>query len=177
MTNSSPPESEPVYLAVGKFSRTHGVRGDIILSLLTDFPERLRSGKLIYVGEERRPLRIRRRREHTYGLILGFNEYKDLESVSELKSQIAYVKADDLPTLEEGEYYHHQLLGIRVETDSGETLGRLKQIIDNPANDIYLVQPESGPEILLPAIDEVILEIDLDQQVMRVHLLPGLLPE
>ena len=175
MTVSAPQESEPVYLAVGKFSRTHGVRGDIILSLLTDFPERLRSGKLIYVGEEHKALRIRRRREHTYGLILGFNEYKDPQCVSELKSQIAYVRADELPELEEGEYYHHQLLGIRVETDSGETLGRLKQIIDNPANDIYVVQPDNGPEILLPATEEVILEIDLDRQVMRVHLLPGLL--
>jgi 16S rRNA processing protein RimM len=176
MTGALPEETEPVYLAVGKFSRTHGVRGDILFTVLTDFPERLRSGKLIYVGEERKPLRIRRRREHASGLILGFNEYHDREGVDELKNQVAYVKAADLPPLEEGEYYHHQLLGIRVEADSGETLGELVDILENPANDIYVVRPEKGPDILLPAIDPVILEIDLEQQVMRVHLLPGLLP-
>lgn len=176
-TQGSPSPGEPSYLVVGKVRRPHGVRGEIIFDVYSDFPERLIAGKKIFVGEERRALRIRRRRDHGQALLLGFQQYNTPEEVAELTNQLAYVAVDDLPALPEGEYYHHQLLGLHVHTDSGESLGQLVQILENPANDIYIVQPERGKEILLPAIEDVILDIDLEAKVMRVHLLPGLLPD
>jgi 16S rRNA processing protein RimM len=87
-----------------------------------------------------------------------------------------YVRADDRPPLAEGEYYHHQLLGLRVVSDEGQFLGRITKILDTTANEVYVVRPDSGPEILLPAIEEVILVIDVDKGEMQVHVLPGLLP-
>ncbi len=175
--DGSPPEGGPLFLVVGRFLKPHGVHGDITFQVISDFPERLQTDKLIFVGDEHRPLRITRRRQHAAGLILGFTEFTTPETVAELRGELAYVKAEELPTLPEGEYYHHQLLGLQVEDEEGAVLGKLTKIIENPANDIYVVQPERGPEILLPAIEPVILEIDLVQGVMRVHLLPGLIPD
>jgi 16S rRNA processing protein RimM len=75
------------------------------------------------------------------------------------------------------EYYHHELLGLQVFTEDGQHLGRLAEILETGANDVYLVKPEVGPEILLPAVDDVILSVDLNEKKIVVHLLPGLLGE
>jgi 16S rRNA processing protein RimM len=79
--------------------------------------------------------------------------------------------------LPEGEHYHHELLGLQVFSDEGQLLGALTQIMVTRANDVYIVRSDTGSEILLPAIESVILEIDLEQGKMVVHLLPGLLSE
>lgn len=180
VSNSQPtgsPGGEPLFLAVGKFSRPHGVHGDVLLQLYTDFPERLKPGTTVFAGSEHLPLRIRHRREHSGRLILSFDEYSNPEEVGVLRNQYLFVRADTLPSLPEGEYYHHELIGMQVVTEEGKPLGVLNQIIETGANDVYVVQPENGREVLLPAIDEVILDIDLAQNEMRVHLLPGLLSD
>jgi 16S rRNA processing protein RimM len=174
----SPLPGEPVFLVVGKLHRAHGVRGEVILEVITDFPERLHSGVTVYVGDEHRSERIRSSRTHSEGMLVAFDAYSDPESASGLRNQLVYVRADDRPPLPEGEYYHHQLIGLKVITDEGRMLGRLKQILDNTgANDVYVLQPEQGREILLPAIADVIRKIDLSRGEIQVHLLPGLLEE
>ena len=172
----SPSPGEPVFLVVGKLHRPHGVRGEMIMEIITDFPERLRNGVVVYAGEEYQPLRIRSRREHSRGLLVSFDSHLDPEAAGRLRNQFVYVRADDRPPLAEGEYYHHQLLGLRVVSDEGQFLGRITKILDTTANEVYVVRPDSGPEILLPAIEEVILVIDVDKGEMQVHVLPGLLP-
>jgi 16S rRNA processing protein RimM len=79
--------------------------------------------------------------------------------------------------LEQGEYYHHQLLGLEVIDENGKPLGLLSSILETGANDVYVVRDQTGAEILVPAIDSVVLDIDLDNKHVRVHLLSGLLPE
>jgi 16S rRNA processing protein RimM len=172
----SPSPGEPEFLVIGKLRKPHGIHGEIVMEVLTDFPERLRPGVTVYAGEARRPLRIRKVRTHQQALLVTFEDYTDPETVGELRNEYVYVRAEDRPPLPEGEYYHHQLLGMRVVTESGNFLGNLIQILDTSANDIYVIRPESGPEILLPAIEEVILDIDLERKEIQVHLLPGLLP-
>lgn len=172
----SPSTGEPVFLAVGRLRRPHGLRGDMAMDVLTDFPERLQVGVTVYVGDAHQPLRIRRRRGHAAALILAFEGYTDSDQAGELRSQMVFVRADDRPPLPDGEYYHHQLLGMRVSSDEGQELGTLAQILETGANDVYIIRPETGPEILLPAIEGVILEISLASREMRVHLLPGILP-
>jgi 16S rRNA processing protein RimM len=103
--------------------------------------------------------------------------YNDPESAGELRNQMVYVRADDRPPLPEGEYYHHQLLGLDVVSEQGEYLGHLTQILGTGANDVYVIRPESGPELLLPAIESVVLDIDITHGEMKVRLLPGLRPE
>jgi len=173
----SPLEDEPAFLVVGKLRRPHGVHGEIVMEIFTDFPERLRPGVVVFVGDQYQPLRIRSRRPNGGTLLVAFDGFLNPESAGELRNKLVYVRADDRPPLPDGEYYHHQLLGITVVSDEGQVLGKLVEILTNPANDVYVVQPEAGREILLPALKSVILNVDLAQSRMQVHLLPGLLPE
>jgi 16S rRNA processing protein RimM len=171
----SPPDGEPAFLVVGKLRRSHGVRGEILMQVITDFPERLKAGMTVYLGEQHQPERIRSRRNHGQGLLLAFDGYTSPEAVGELRNALVYVPTADRPPLLDGEYYHHQLLGLRVIGEDGGELGRISEILSTAAHDIYIVRGESGSEILLPAIDDVILEIDLEKGELRAHLLPGLI--
>jgi 16S rRNA processing protein RimM len=166
------------FLAVGKLRRPHGLKGEILMDILTDFPERLVEGVLLYVGAERLPLRVRGNRPSDKNMLISFYGYDSPEAVGVLRNQIAYVLASDRPPLPEGEYYHHELLGLRVITDEGQLLGLVTGILDTGgANDVFQVSSQSGQELLLPDIEEVVLKIDLEAGEMRVHLLPGLLPD
>ena len=90
------------------------------------------------------------------------------------RNQWVYVKAADVPPLPEGQYYKYELIGLDVVDDQGNALGKLNEILETGANDVYVVKNESGKEILLPAIPPVILDVDMGQRVMKVHLLDGL---
>jgi 16S rRNA processing protein RimM len=87
------------------------------------------------------------------------------------------VPTADRPPLPEGEYYHHQLIGLKVVNEQGDVLGKVKEILATGANDVYIVRPEIGKEILIPAVDEFILAVNLERGELRVRLAPGLLPE
>jgi 16S rRNA processing protein RimM len=168
------PDGEPVYLVVGFLRRAHGVRGEIIMDVHTDFPERLQSGKKLFVGDEHRPLTFAAARPHAKGMLVKFQGVETPESAGELRNQWVYVKASELPSLPEGRLYQHELFGLAVEDENGNPLGELVEIIETGANDVYVVRHESGKEILLPAIPSVILETDPARRLMRVHLLEGL---
>ena len=166
-----------LYLAVGLLRRPHGVAGDLVFEVYSDFPERIRPGTLLYLGDERTPLKITRRKPHNDGMVLGFDGVSTHEQAAKLTGKVAYVRADDRPPLPEGEYYHHQIIGLQVEDENGIPLGVVTEIIQTGANDVYVVRNEAGREILLPALQQVLLEINLEQQRMKVHLLPGLVDE
>ena len=168
---------EPVYLVVGKLHRPHGLHGEVIMEVITDFPERLRKGVTVFVGEQYQPHEIISRRRYDSDLLLSLAGYQTPEEVGVLRNQYVYVRSDLIPPLPEGEYYQHQLLGLRVVSEDGQPLGVLSQILSTGANDVYIVLPESGKEILVPAIDSVILSVDLPKGEMRIHVLPGLLPD
>ncbi len=165
---------EPLYLAVGKLRRPHGVRGEIRMEVLTDFPERLQPGVTVYVGPRRLPLRIRSVRWQNNFMLLTFEDYADRDRVGQLRNMLVTVPAESLPPLDEGEFYYHQILGLRVITDEGEDLGTVTEIMETGANDVFVVTDAAGREVLLPDIEEVVLKIDPEAGLMRVHLLPGL---
>jgi 16S rRNA processing protein RimM len=171
----SPTLGEPEFLVIGKLRRPHGLRGEMLMDVLTDFPERLVPGATVFLGEEHQPQRISGLRSQDQALLVSIAGFQSPEEVGRFRNHLVYVRVADLPQLPEGEYYHHQLLGLKVVQDSGETLGILSEILITGANDVYVVQPEEGPEILLPAIAEVIREINLAQGYLVVHLLPGLI--
>jgi 16S rRNA processing protein RimM len=170
-----PTPGGPDFLVIGRLHRSHGIRGEIILEVLTDFPERIQPGAQFYLGDERLPLEVQSRRVHGDSLLVSFRDYVTPEAVSGFRNQYLYVPAADRPPLPEGEYYYHQLLGLQVVADTGQPLGVLVNILDNPANEIYVVRPPDGPEILLPAIEDVILGVDLQRGEIHVHVLPGLI--
>lgn len=144
------------------------------MEVITDFPERLKVGSQVFVGAEYRPERIRTIRPHGKGLLISFEAYTSPEAVGVLRNQLVFTSSTNLPPLPEGEYYHHQLIGMRVLSDQSQELGYLTEIISTPANDVYLIRRPDGTELLLPAIESVVLKIDLQQREILVHLLPGI---
>ncbi|MFZ5920197.1 MAG: ribosome maturation factor RimM [Chloroflexota bacterium] len=175
--SGSPPVGEPVYLVVGRLRRPHGLRGEILMEVLTDFPERLKRGKQVFIGDDYTPHTISACRRHNDGLLLTFEGCTDRDEAAKLRNQDVFVPTGSLPALSEGEYYHHQLVGLSVVTDTGRSLGALVEVIETGANDVYAVRDENGREVLLPAIPQVVLDVDLDSATMRVHPLEGLLDE
>ena len=97
--------------------------------------------------------------------------------MAELRNQLVYVRTDDRPPLEDGEYYHHQLLNLEVVTDSGVFLGVVTEILETGASDVLVVRPELGPEVLIPVTDAFIQEINLAERKITVHIIPGMLAE
>lgn len=147
------------------------------MEIMTDFPERLKPGVQLYIGPQRRPVQLRSRRPHPRGALVAFEGIDNREQSGELRNQFVLVRADDRPPLPEGEYYHHQLIGLQVVDEQGSIVGELMEILQTGANDVYVVRLPAGGELLIPAIDSVILSVDLERTEIRVQLPPGLLPD
>lgn len=173
-SNGSLGAGEPLFLAVGQLRRPHGVRGEMQMALYTDFPERLKPGITVYIGENHQFVTIRSRRMHREVMLIAFDEYPDRTAVEVLRNQIVYVSVESIPELPDGDFYQFELIDLNVFTDEGHQLGVVEEILETGANDVLLVRQPDGKEVLLPFIDEVILKIDLDSGILLVHLLPGL---
>lgn len=164
----------PLYLAIGYLRRSHGLRGEMVMEIHTDFPERLRRGRKVYLGEGHHPTEIASVRPHKEGVLISFLGIQTPEEAANWRNQWVYVRADELPPLPPGQYYAHQLIGLQVVDEQEQVLGELVEILDTPANKVYVVRRTNGKELLLPAIPQVILDICLETREIRVHLLPGL---
>ena len=171
--NTGSPVGEPLYLSVGFLRRPHGVRGEIIMDLHTDYPDRMKKGRKVFVGEGYKPMTIANVRHHQMGLLVNFQNVETPEYAGLYRNQWVYVKTKDVP-LPEGQRYQHELLGLKVVDENDNPLGELMEIIETGANDVYVVRDDSGREILLPNIPSVILDLDIVRGFLRVHLLEGL---
>jgi 16S rRNA processing protein RimM len=171
---SGSPNGEPVYLTVGFLRRPHGVQGEIIMDIHTDFPERMKRGRKLLVGEDHQPMTLTSVRPHAAGLLVKFKGIETPEGAGVFRNQWVYIEAKDVPPLPKGQIYQHELFGFEVVDENGNPLGELVEIIETGANDVYVVRDDSDKEILLPAIPSVILDIDLGRRFMKVHLLEGL---
>jgi 16S rRNA processing protein RimM len=169
-SSGSPNSGEPMFLVIGRLRRPHGVMGEISMEVLTDFPERIGKGSTLLVGDSHREMAIEGIRPHGDGLLIKFFGMNDRDSVGVLRNEMVYKQADNLPELPEGEFYHHQLVGLKVISEDGSSLGELREILETGANDVYRVVAEDGKELLLPAIESVILEVKLDEGCMTVRL-------
>ena len=172
---------EPHYLLVGRVSRPHGVRGELRVEIVTDYPERLSQHTDFYLARPDSPTTVRRYlvekvRIHRDVALLKLVGCDDRNAADELRGLLVQIPIEDAVPLEEGEYYLYQLIGVWVETEDGEGLGQVVDVIETGANDVYVVRGPRG-EVLLPAIEDVVLELDLESKRMVVHLLAGLLPE
>ncbi|MDY6875151.1 MAG: ribosome maturation factor RimM [Chloroflexota bacterium] len=170
---------EPRYLAVGRVLRPHGVRGELRVGILTDYPERLGQHTCFYLAspdsaEMARCYPVEKLRRHKKILLLKLEGCDDRNAAEELGGQLVQIPIEEAVPLEEGEYYYFQLIGVRVETESGESLGRVVEVLETGANDVYIVRGPRG-EVLLPAVEDVVLKLDLEARQMVVHLLPGML--
>ncbi|MCB2209716.1 ribosome maturation factor RimM [bacterium] len=160
--------SEPAFLVLGKLRRAHGVRGEIPLELHSQMLELMAPGCQVFVGEGHHALTIEATRWKNELLLLKFEEIDNREDVSQWTNSLLYVRSEQLPELPDGEFYLHQLVGMDVYEPDGTYLGVLTEILETGANDVYLIEDEAGEEVLIPATEEMILEIDLDQEKMVV---------
>jgi 16S rRNA processing protein RimM len=172
-----PTAGGPAYLAVGKVRRPHGVHGEMVVEIYTDFPERIKSGMTLYLGSTHTRLTISSQRSHNEGMLLGFEGITTPEKAGMLRNQILSISAADAHELQHGEYFFHELVGLNVLDESDKPLGTLTEIIETGANDVYVVTNGQGGELLLPAITDVILKVDLKARTMKVKVLPGLMEE
>jgi 16S rRNA processing protein RimM len=172
--SSGSPAGEPVYLVIGYLRRPHGVQGEMVMDLHTDFPERIKSGRKVLIGEKHQPHTFDTVRPHADGLLVSFRGVDTPEDVGKFRNQWVYIKASQVPPLPEGQHYQYELIGLDVVDENETPLGKLVEILETGANDVYIVRDESGKEILLPAIPSVILDLDMDRRLLRVHLLEGL---
>lgn len=179
-----PPRSvqpdSPQHLIVGEVLRPHGIRGELRLRFLTDYPERLTAGKQLYLGEDVGDSRMQTftiealRTNKEYGL-LKLAGVDDRNAAELLRDLLVMVPLDEAVPLDEGEVYLFELIGMAVRTDTGESFGEIVDIIETGANDVYVVDSPQHGEVLLPDIDDCILRIDAKARVVTIHLMDGLL--
>jgi 16S rRNA processing protein RimM len=164
------------YMAVGHIVGVHALRGEIKLEPYTDFPERFVPGELVWLGEELAKMELASVRSHKNVLLLRFVGIEDRSAAERLRGQWLFIEETEAVSLEEGSYWIHDLLGMQVTDTSGNLLGRVVEVLATGANDVYVVRPADSErqELLLPAIPEVILAVDLATRTMRVQLLDGL---
>jgi 16S rRNA processing protein RimM len=159
---------EPVYLAIGRLGKPHGLNGGISFFMLTDFPERLITGRNVFIGDGYFPAHIDSIKGHPKGYIIRFQEFDAIEQVEKFKGDFVFVDAKGLPELPVGEYYHHQLIGITVVDTSGTEIGILTEILETGANDVYVIVGEDRKETLFPALLSLINKIDIENKLMVV---------
>ena len=163
----------PRFLVIGEVLRPQGLRGEVKVRVVTDFPERLRTLKLAYVGPVPLPVAVEGIRFHQGFALLKLAGYEDRVAAESLRGALVQIPVEEATPLEDGEYYFYQIMGLTVWTTQGEYLGRVRDILITGANDVFLVRGPRG-EILLPAIEEVVRQVDLDRGRVTVNLLEGL---
>ncbi|MGI9951072.1 ribosome maturation factor RimM [Moorellaceae bacterium AZ2] len=169
-------EKEEKRIAVGKVVSTHGHRGEVKVWPWTDFPERFRPGTRLFLHAQGGAcLTVARSRRQGKSVIVQFAEIQDLTAAEKLRGAILEVEPWEVEPLPPGRYYIFQLIGCRVYTEEGELLGELREVQQTGANDVFIVVTPEGKEILIPALKEVVREIDVGQKIIRVKLIPGLL--
>lgn len=167
-------DTPPQYLVVGEILKPWGYRGEVKVKIITDYPDRLVKHKTIYVGEPARAFQVERARLHSGYALLKFEGLDSDAAVAKLRGQVLSIPAEQAAPLKQGQYYQHQIVGLRVITAAGEPVGTIAEILETGANDVYLVHTPQGQELLLPAIQAVVKAIDLTARTMTVELIPGL---
>lgn len=164
---------EPAYVLIGKLGRPHGIKGEIMMQIISDIPQHLRQGRKVFLGKDKQEFTITNVRPKNTALLISFENMNNPEDVRKLTNQNVFVAVKDLPPLPVGTYYHHQLIGLSV-MEADQLIGVIEDILITGANDVYVVRETNGKELLIPAIDSVILDIHLQEHRMDVVIPEGL---
>ncbi len=164
-------------LQVGVISSTHGVRGEVKVFPTTDDVKRFKKLKevLLDTGKEHILLQIETVKFFKQFAILKFKDYDSINEIEKYKGKSLFVTRENAVKLKKDEYFIADLIGMHVINEDGTFTGTLKDVIETGANDVYVVLCEDGREVLIPAIKDCILSVSIDENIMKVHLLDGLL--
>ncbi|MCE5287219.1 MAG: ribosome maturation factor RimM [Pelosinus sp.] len=156
-------------VAIGKIVAPHGVRGDVRIMPLTDFPERFRKLKETFLADGTN-LAVEGVKYHKQFVLLKFRGLDSMNAVEHLRNQILHVQEQDLVGLPEGQYYHFQIIGLSVYNEADELLGTITDILATGSNDVYVAETAGQKSIMIPALKEVVKTIDLANKKMIVKL-------
>lgn len=164
-------------LQVGAITSTHGIRGEVKVFPTTDDPNRFKKLKEVVLdtGKEQLTLEIQSVKFFKQFVILKFKGYDNINDIEKYKGKNIYVTRENAVKLEKDEYFIADMIGSVVEDEDGNVLGTLKDVMQTGANDVYVVENQEGKELLFPAIKECVLQVDIEQQKITVHIMPGLL--
>jgi 16S rRNA processing protein RimM len=164
--------SEPT-VVVGKITKAHGLRGEVVVLVISDNPDRFAPDTSVFL-EDGRELRIRASRPNGGRLLVTFEGVTERNAADLLRGSSLVVPLSMLPQLSEGDYWPHQLIGCEVITGSGRSLGTITDVIANPVNDLWVAVDEDGIETLIPAIHGFVTDVDIAAGRVLVRDIPGL---
>lgn len=164
-------------LQVGAVTSTHGLAGEVKVFPTTDDPKRFKKLKQVLLDTEKDmlPLEVEHVKFFKNMVILKFKGYDRIEDIMGFKGKNLYVTRENAVRLKKDEYFIADLIGMKVYTEDEAYLGELTEVITTGANDVYTVHMENGKDVLIPAIGQCILNVDVEHETMQVHLLEGLL--
>ncbi len=164
------------FLQVGIISSTHGVRGEVKVFPTTDDAVRFKNLKkvILNTGKEQIPLEIENVKFFKQFVILKFKGIDNINDIEKYKGKSLFVDRENAVKLEKDEYYIADLIGMQVFTEEGR-LGVLKDVLETGVNEVYVVDSDKYGEVLIPAIQQCILDVNVEEQTMKVYLLEGLI--
>lgn len=159
--------------------KPHGIRGEVVVEPSTESPDRFARGETLWVGDPvgtPKKLRIAASRAHHGGYILGLDGVRDRTAAETLRGALLSIPVHEARPLQEGRYYPHQIEGFDVVDEEETTLGTLAGVLENPANDLWVVR--SGErEVLVPAVKDIVRSVDLTARRIVLRPVPGLFDE
>ena len=168
------------FIIIGRVSKPHGVKGEISIAYFNpEDPYFFSHYQIIFLqGEEGNPqaYRLISVRPHKKGILAQLEGIRTRDEAEQLRGNAVLIDPAELPPLEEGEYYWHEILGLRVVTEGGRDVGKVMEIFPTGSNDVYVVR-KGEKEVLIPATKEVIMSIDTEARRMVIRPLEGLLQE
>ncbi len=164
----------PRYLTIGRVLKPWGVRGELKIEIMTDFPERFASLKTVYLGEDAKAFPVERARLHGKAALLKLKGIDTEQAAARLRDQLVQVPTEEAVPLPEGKFYLYQLIGLHVKTTQGQDIGEVTDILETGANDVYVVR-QGEREVLIPAIEPVVKKVDLANGELIIEPMEGLL--
>ncbi|MCL5774326.1 MAG: ribosome maturation factor RimM [Firmicutes bacterium] len=168
-------------ILVGRVTSTHGLLGEVKVSVLTDFPERFLEDRFYFLSISSEPgkmvkMEVEKSRLQGSKAVMKFRGFSSIDEAKKLKGAEIYIEEADLKPIPPDTFYQFQIIGLDVYLETGELIGKLTEILDLPSNDVYVVQGKKEV-ILVPALKKVIKKIDLEQKKMWIKLLEEFINE
>jgi 16S rRNA processing protein RimM len=160
-------------VAVGRITRAHGVQGELAVLVISEVPGRFADGATVWL-EDGGTLTVESSRPHKDRLLVRFREVQGREQAEALQKALLVVPESLSPELPEGSWWDHRIVGCALETDTGRSLGTVRDVIHTAANDVWSAVAEDGKETLVPVLRDVIVDVDLDAKRIVVREIPGL---
>lgn len=163
-------------IKVGQILNTHGIKGGLKIRPYTDFIDRFSEDITYYIGSIKNPVHIKSYREYKGLIYIDLAEYNDINDVIIFKGESLLISKEDRYELPEGLHYISDLIGLDVIDKNHGKIGVLKEVLETSANDVYLVDLGNNQEVLIPAVKEFVEDIDIENNIISVKLIEGMLP-